>query len=32
MVLNASSFEELGRAYFPHHVPLEFHGLFVEGI
>lgn len=32
LVLNADSFEELGRAYLPHHVPLEFHGLFVAGI
>lgn len=32
LVLDANSFEELGRAYLPHHVPLEFHGLFVAGI
>ncbi len=30
LVLNAFSFKELGRAYLPHHIPLEFHGLFVE--
>jgi beta,beta-carotene 9',10'-dioxygenase len=30
LVLDAHSFTELGRAYLPHHVPLEFHGLFVE--
>jgi beta,beta-carotene 9',10'-dioxygenase len=30
LVLDASSFKELGRAYLPHHIPLEFHGLFVE--
>jgi len=32
LILNAHSFEELGRAYFPHYVPLEFHGLFMSGI
>ncbi|MBD2073319.1 carotenoid oxygenase family protein [Phormidium sp. FACHB-592] len=32
LVLHAQSFKELGRAYLPHHVPLEFHGLFVEEI
>jgi beta,beta-carotene 9',10'-dioxygenase len=30
LVLNAKSFKELGRAHLPHHIPLEFHGLFVE--
>lgn len=30
LVLDAGSFAELGRAYLPHHIPLEFHGLFVE--
>jgi beta,beta-carotene 9',10'-dioxygenase len=30
LVLEAGSFKELGRAYLPHHIPLEFHGLFVE--
>lgn len=30
LVLDARSFKELGRAYLPHHVPLEFHGMFVE--
>ncbi|GAP99808.1 carotenoid oxygenase family protein [Leptolyngbya sp. NIES-2104] len=30
LVLDASSFRELGRAYLPHHIPLEFHGLFVS--
>jgi beta,beta-carotene 9',10'-dioxygenase len=30
LVLDASSFKEVGRAYLPHHIPLEFHGLFVE--
>lgn len=29
LLLDAHSFTELGRAYLPHHVPLEFHGLFV---
>lgn len=29
LILDASSFQELGRAYLPHHIPLEFHGLFV---
>lgn len=32
LVLEASSFKELGRAYLPHHIPLEFHGLFVKAI
>lgn len=30
LLLDAHSFTELGRAYLPHHIPLEFHGLFVE--
>jgi beta,beta-carotene 9',10'-dioxygenase len=30
LVLDARSFKELGRAYLPHHVPLEFHGMFAE--
>ncbi|NJL43285.1 MAG: carotenoid oxygenase family protein [Pseudanabaena sp. SU_2_4] len=30
LILDAISFRELGRAYLPHHIPLEFHGLFVE--
>lgn len=30
LVLDARYFTELGRAYLPHHVPLEFHGLFLE--
>ncbi|WP_019500694.1 carotenoid oxygenase family protein [Pseudanabaena sp. PCC 6802] len=30
LVLDASSFKELGRAYLPHHIPLEFHGLFAN--
>ncbi len=29
LLLDARSLTELGRAYLPHHVPLEFHGLFV---
>lgn len=30
LVLDARSFAELGRAYLPHHIPLDFHGLFVN--
>lgn len=31
LILDASSLTEIARAYLPHHIPLEFHGLFVEG-
>ncbi len=30
LVLDASSFEEIGRANLPHHVPFDFHGLYAE--
>lgn len=31
LVLDARTFSELGRAHLPHHVPLEFHGVFLRG-
>lgn len=30
LVLDAATFTELGRAYLPHHIPLEFHGTFIQ--
>jgi carotenoid cleavage dioxygenase-like enzyme len=30
LVLDATRFRELGRAHLPHHIPLEFHGLFIK--
>lgn len=32
LVLDAHSFEELGRAEVPHHIPLGFHGEFFPGL
>jgi carotenoid cleavage dioxygenase-like enzyme len=30
LVLDATGFRELGRAHLPHHIPLEFHGIFIR--
>ena len=32
LVLDAATFEELGRANLPHHVPFEFHGLYASDV
>ncbi|UQI43351.1 carotenoid oxygenase family protein [Streptomyces sp. HU2014] len=32
LVLDARSFEELGRAHVPHHIPNDFHGQFHAGL
>jgi carotenoid cleavage dioxygenase-like enzyme len=31
LALDAGTFEELGRAVVPHHVPFGFHGQYVTG-
>jgi beta,beta-carotene 9',10'-dioxygenase len=31
LVLDAKSFQEIGRAEVPHHIPFGFHGLFFPG-
>jgi beta,beta-carotene 9',10'-dioxygenase len=30
LILDGITFEEIGRAILPHHVPFEFHGMFVR--
>jgi carotenoid cleavage dioxygenase-like enzyme len=32
LVLDAHSFEEIGRAEVPHHIPFGFHGQFFPGV
>jgi carotenoid cleavage dioxygenase-like enzyme len=30
LILDARSFDELARAYAPHHIPFGFHGQFYD--